>query len=85
MTILKKEKKAAVLEKQLLRKSNSCVKVVTLKKCEEVASTKKSYPEKMATYGRREVVIWNKETKLGLWLCLVEIIFPERLPHLDKY
>ena len=39
----------------------------------------------MTTYGRREIVIWNKETKLGLWLCLVEIIFPERLPHLDKY
>ena len=40
--ILKDEllKKAAVLKKQLLRESNCCIEVVTLKKCEEVASSK---------------------------------------------
>ena len=40
MTVLKKEKTAAVLKKQLPRKSNCCVELVTLKKCEEVVSTK---------------------------------------------
>ena len=39
MTVLKKEKAAAVLEKWLLRISNCCV-VVTLKMSEEVASPK---------------------------------------------
>ena len=42
MTVMKKEllKKAAVLKKWLLRESNCCVEIVTLKKCEEVASPK---------------------------------------------
>ena len=40
MTVPKKEKKAAVMKKQLPRKSNCCVEVVTLTKCEEVASPK---------------------------------------------
>ena len=33
-------KKDAALKKQLLRKSNCCIELVTLKKCEEVASPK---------------------------------------------
>ena len=41
---MKKEKTAAVLKKQLPRKSNCCVEVVTLKKFEEVASTKIKLP-----------------------------------------
>ena len=40
MTVLKKGKKAAVLKKQLLRKSNCFVEVVTLKKCKEVVFPK---------------------------------------------
>ena len=35
-----KGEKAAVLKKQLHRKNNYCVEVVTLKKCEEVGSPK---------------------------------------------
>ena len=40
MAVLKKElhKKVAALKKYLLSKSNCCAEVVTLKKCEEVAS-----------------------------------------------
>ena len=38
--MVKKEKTAAVLKKLLPQKSNCFVEVVTLKKCEEVASTK---------------------------------------------
>ena len=42
VTVLKKElvKKADALKKQLLGKSNCCVEVRTLKKCEEKASLK---------------------------------------------
>ena len=40
------EKKAAVLKKQLPRKSNCCVEVAALKKCEEVASPKINLPSK---------------------------------------
>ena len=42
MTVLKREllKKAVATKKKLLRKSIGCVDVVTLKKCEKVASPK---------------------------------------------
>ena len=64
MTVLKKEKKAAFLKKQLLRKSNCCVKEVTLEKFEEAAFPKIKLPWKVVTYARREIAIWKKETKL---------------------
>ena len=40
MAVLKNEKTAAALKKYVLRKCNCCVEVVTLKKCEKVASPK---------------------------------------------
>ena len=42
MNTLKKEllKKTTALKKYLLRKSNCCVKLATLKKCQEVAPPK---------------------------------------------
>ena len=53
MAVLKKEKTAAELKKQLSQKSNCCVEVVTLKKREEVASTKRKLSWKSGN-------IWEK-------------------------
>ena len=51
---------------ELPQKSNCCVEVVTLKKREELASTKIKLSWKVATYARREIVIWKKETQIRL-------------------
>ena len=57
MAALKKGIKAAVLKKWLSRKSNCCVEVVALKKCENVASPKIKLSEKVAPYARAEIAV----------------------------
>ena len=71
MTVLKKEKKAAALKKYLLRKCNYCVEVVTLKKCEKVASPK----IKLSCKSRNTCVKGNQIRKGKQIRLLIEIIF----------
>ena len=78
MTVLKKEKTAAVLKKQLPQKSNCCVEVVTLKKGEEVASTKIKLSWKSGNMLEGKSLFEKKETKLDYRL---RSIFHKRFLH----
>ena len=53
-------KKSDALSKQLLRKSNCCVVVTDLKKCEESNFSESKAVLKKSTYARREIAIWKE-------------------------
>ena len=86
VTFLKKKLlKKSCFEEKLLRKSNCCVEVITLKKCEEVASLKnskiikKNYIKKNWRQSSKirfsyHIAVWKKKS-----------LIPERFPHPDKY
>ena len=64
VAVLKKEEKAAVPEKQPLRKDNCCVERVTLKKCKEVASPKINLCGKSGSICEKGNRYLKKKTKL---------------------
>ena len=83
MTLSESEllKEAAALKKQLLRKSNCCFKSVSLKKCEEVASSgNKVVFKKLLDLQEGKSPFENKKFQIKL-----VIIFCESFPHPDKY
>ena len=78
-------KKSSSSDKKMLEKSNCCVEVVTLKKCEEVVSPKINLSWKILYICEKGNHHFQKNPKLNSLLRLVEIIFPERLLHPDTY
>ena len=82
-TFLKKEKTTAVLKKQLRRKSNCCVEVVTLKKCEGVASARIEFSWISGNICEKGNRYLKKRNQTGLAITL--IIFSKRFPHPYKY
>ena len=77
VSVLKKEKTAGVLKKYLPRKSNFCVEVGTLKKCEEVASTKIKFSWKSGNICEKGNRYLKRRNQIRL---AITFNFPHKLP-----
>ena len=77
VNVLKKEKTAAVLKKHLPRKINCCVEVVTLKKGEEVASTKTKLSWKSGNICEKRNRYLKKRNQIRL---AITFNFPQEVP-----
>ena len=77
MAVLKKEKTAAVLKKYLARKSDCCVEVVTLKKFEDVASTKIKLSWKSGNICEKGNCYLKKRNQIRL---AITFNFPQEVP-----
>ena len=82
----KKRKTAAAPKKYLVQKCNCCVQVVTLKKCEKLASPKiKLSCKSCNTCERWNRYLKKKKKQIILLITFNWNYFPERFPHSGKY